>query len=197
MNPSDGEIQKEIYLKNMVSSSCIRLIRLVLTTKFSSLKVENCELGKVNIRYNPKEVNFIEVEKVLEEQGFEKIETEDERIVASIKKAAIEWVFLALNNIPLTQNSEYFSAKLQMPYYKLSKIFSNYTDSTLEKYMIALKMEKAKQLILTGEYTMSEIALILNYNSVQYLGNQFKKSTGVTMSDYKKNPTPPIVLEKL
>lgn len=181
----------------MVSSSCIRLIQLVLTTNFSSLKVNSCELGKVNISYNPEEVNFIEVEQALAEQGFEKIETEDERIVASIKKAAIEWVFLALNNIPLTQNSEYFSAKLQMPYYKLSKIFSNYTDSTLEKYMIALKMEKAKQLILTGEYTMSEIALILNYNSVQYLGNQFKKSTGATMSDYKKNPTPPLLLEKL
>ena len=35
------------------------------------------------------------------------------------------------------------------------------------------------------EYSLSEIAYMMDYSSVQYLSNQFKKITGVTVSSYK------------
>lgn len=74
---------------------------------------------------------------------------------------------------------------MQIPYSKLSKIFSSETGVTLEKYLILLKIERVKKLIINNEYTLSEIAYMLGYSSVQYLSNQFKKTTGFTVSQFK------------
>jgi AraC family transcriptional regulator len=38
-----------------------------------------------------------------------------------------------------------------------------------------------------GEFSLTEIAFKLQYSSVAHLSNQFKKVTGVTASDYKRN----------
>jgi AraC family transcriptional regulator len=35
--------------------------------------------------------------------------------------------------------------------------------------------------------TLSEISFMMGYSSVQYLSNQFKQITGISVSDYKKN----------
>jgi len=40
--------------------------------------------------------------------------------------------------------------------------------------------------LVYDELTLSEIALQLNYSSVAYLSNQFKKVTGLTPSYFKK-----------
>ncbi len=72
-----------------------------------------------------------------------------------------------------------------MTYNSLSKLFSERTGHTLEKYIILLKIEKAKELLSYNEYTLSEIAYMMGYSSVQYLSNQFRQITGYTVSEYK------------
>jgi AraC-like DNA-binding protein len=57
---------------------------------------------------------------------------------------------------------------------------------TLEKYIILQKIEKVKELIRFDEMTLSEIAYMMGYSSVQYLSTQFKKITGISVSEYKK-----------
>lgn len=47
-------------------------------------------------------------------------------------------------------------------------------------------MERIKELIDQNEYTLSEIAFMMDYSSVQYLSNQFRKETGLSVTDYKK-----------
>ena len=59
----------------------------------------------------------------------------------------------------------------------------------MEKYFIAQKIEKVKELILYDELSLSEIADRLNYSSVAYLSNQFKKVTGLTPSFFKQLKT--------
>ena len=49
-----------------------------------------------------------------------------------------------------------------------------------------LKIEKVKELLLYDELTLSEIAFQMNYSSVAYLSNQFKKVTGLTPSHFKQ-----------
>jgi YesN/AraC family two-component response regulator len=48
-----------------------------------------------------------------------------------------------------------------------------------------LKIEKVKELLERDEFTLSEIAYMLGYSSVQYLSNQFRKVSGLRVSDYK------------
>ena len=57
---------------------------------------------------------------------------------------------------------------------------------TIEKYHIAQKIERVKELLVYDELSLSEIAYQLGYSSVAYLSNQFKKVTGLSPSHFKK-----------
>ncbi|MCK4989031.1 MAG: helix-turn-helix domain-containing protein, partial [Bacteroidales bacterium] len=58
---------------------------------------------------------------------------------------------------------------------------------TLEKFIILNKIERIKELIDQEELTLSEIAFMMDYSSVQYLSNQFKQTTEMTVSEYKES----------
>jgi AraC-like DNA-binding protein len=59
-------------------------------------------------------------------------------------------------------------------------------NTTIEKYFINQKIEKVKELLMYEELTLSEIAYQLNYSSVGYLSNQFKKVTGFSPTYFKQ-----------
>ena len=58
--------------------------------------------------------------------------------------------------------------------------------NVLIKFLDSLKVEKAKELIMYDELSLSEIADLLNYSSVAHLSNQFKKITGFTPTHFKQ-----------
>jgi YesN/AraC family two-component response regulator len=76
--------------------------------------------------------------------------------------------------------------KMGISYQQISKIFSKYEPITLERYSILVKIEKVKEMIWSDEFSLSEIAYMMDYSSVQYLSNQFKKETGYSVTEYKK-----------
>ena len=78
------------------------------------------------------------------------------------------------------------SEELHHDYNYLSNLFSEIEGTTIEKYFIAQKIEKVKELLVYDELSLSEIAFRLNYSSVAYLSNQFKKVTGLTPSHFKQ-----------
>ena len=82
--------------------------------------------------------------------------------------------------------SNYLSQELHQDYNTLSNLFSEVENTTIEKYFINQKIEKVKELLVYDELTLSEIAFQLNYSSVAYLSNQFKKVTGFSPSHYKQ-----------
>ena len=81
--------------------------------------------------------------------------------------------------------SDLLSSKLHHDYTYLSNLFSEVEGTTIEKYFIAQKIEKVKELLFYDELSLSEIAFQLNYSSVAHLSNQFKKVTGLTPSHFK------------
>jgi YesN/AraC family two-component response regulator len=81
--------------------------------------------------------------------------------------------------------SDYLSDKLHYEYNYLSNLFSEIEGTTIEKYYIAQRIEKVKELIVYDELSLNEIAYQLGYSSVAYLSNQFKKVTGLTPSHFK------------
>jgi AraC-like DNA-binding protein len=56
---------------------------------------------------------------------------------------------------------------------------------TIEHFFIEQKIEKVKELLSYNELNLNEIADQMNYSSVGYLSNQFKKVTGITPTDFK------------
>jgi YesN/AraC family two-component response regulator len=159
-------------------------------------------LDQANIPYLRIQMGFVEflqsvnektIEQFLSKNNFHWIKSKNEVIVAQIKIAVIELVHYANNNNSIIRNSDYLVEKIGFSYPYLSNLFAEYEDQTLEKYIIAHKIEKTKILLLSGEMSLSEIAFQMGYSSVQYLSNQFKKSTGITVSEFKKLKNPKII----
>ena len=185
--------QTTLYIKNMVSNSCIKLVKQELE-RTGFIDVIQVTLGEAVIRYDAQVFDPKGIDAILKRQGFELIDNTDQKLVQQIKSSIIQLIFYGSNTNSILRNSDYLSEKLGHPYQYLSKIFSAQTGSTLEKYIILIKTEKIKELISYEEITLSEIAYRMGYSSVQYLSNQFKQVTGFTVSDYKgvgkKNRTP-------
>ena len=90
-------------------------------------------------------------------------------------------------NQPIMENySVYISNRMQLNYTYLANIFSELNGITIEHYIINQKLEVAKQLLLSGDYNIGEIADALNYSSIGHFSNQFKKVTGINPSEFKK-----------
>lgn len=61
-------------------------------------------------------------------------------------------------------------------------------------YILALKMEKARELLLSREYSITEIATFLGFCDAKYFTKKFKECNNHTPSDYVKkevHPSPP------
>ena len=185
MQPSSfATTPSSLHIKNMVSNSCIRIVREELE-KTGFIKVNYIELGRAEINFDQQVINLEGIDALLKKHGFSLIKDKDSRLVEEIKTAVIQLVFYGNNANSLIRNSDYLHEKLGHPYLHLSKVFSKKTGTTLEKYVILIKIEKIKEIISYDEMTLSEIAYMMGYSSVQYLSNQFKLITGYSVSEYK------------
>jgi len=169
----------------MISNSAIKLIEMYFNG-ITSIEIDEITLGKVSLAYDKSKISLVEITHHFEQLGFQEIVNPNAILVEKIKLAAIELIYLANNTSSLIRNSQYISDRVQESYPKISKVFSEVTGITLEKYLILLKIEKIKELVIQDELSLSEIAYMLGYSSVQYLSNQFKKITGYTVSQFKK-----------
>ncbi len=70
------------------------------------------------------------------------------------------------------------------PYY-FSKIFKEETGGGFVEYLTGIRIEKAKELLNTTEYSIKEICSMVGYADPNYFSRSFKKNVGVTPTEYK------------
>lgn len=68
-------------------------------------------------------------------------------------------------------------------------IFKKFTDSTPIEYLINYRIDKAVNLLNTTEKQISEIALDCGFSGSSYFTEMFKRNTGITPKEYRKNKT--------
>ncbi|WP_423242480.1 helix-turn-helix domain-containing protein [Zhouia spongiae] len=149
------------------------------------LNVKNIKLGEVTLEKELSPEEKAHFGRVLLTLGFEIIDDKKSRIIEKIKNVIIDLAHHQNSNNK-TNLSAVLSNELHHDYNYLSNLFSEVEGTTIEKYFIAQKIEKVKELLVYDELSLSEIAFRLNYSSVAYLSNQFKKVTGLTPSYFKK-----------
>lgn len=76
--------------------------------------------------------------------------------------------------------------KFSMSRSSLQILFKANLDQTPKKYINDLKLEKSKQLIQESKYTISEISLMLGFNSIHYFSRAFTAKYGMAPSEYSK-----------
>lgn len=164
---------------------CIRLVKRLLED--NRVIVNDVVMGEVKISYDPDLVDFAVITTLIEKEGFELIKDKDEQLAEQIRNAVIDLVHYSTFNA-MVRNSDYLVEKFNLSYQYISTLFSKQQNITLEKFIILQKIEKVKELIHYGELTLSEIAYMMGYSSVQYLSTQFKNVTGISVSEFKKDP---------
>ena len=64
------------------------------------------------------------------------------------------------------------------------KTFKRYSGYSPTEYRLNRKIERAKELLLTNEMTVSEVAEELNFKNIYYFSRIFTKKTGIAPKKY-------------
>ena len=172
----------KLYVRNMVCNRC----KMAVQTELEKVGLEavNIDLGEITLKEKPTAVQLEGLAQALNNLGFEMIDNQKSRLIEQIKTQIIKLVHYADTSIPL-KLSAILTDQLNHDYSYLSNLFSAVEGTTIEKYYIAQKIERVKELLVYNELSLSQIALQMGYSSVAYLSAQFKQVTGMTPSQFK------------
>lgn len=172
----------KIYIKNMVCDRCITAVTKIFNDAgFREMKVI---LGEVTVNKPVPSDKLDSIETSLNEVGFEIIGNANSRLIDQIKEIAMKYVYEHSEEITVNF-SDYLSDFMHKEYNSLSTLFSSVEGYTIEKYLINLKIERVKKLLIYDKKTLSEIAFDMGYSSLAHLSGQFKKVTGFTPTSFK------------
>jgi AraC-like DNA-binding protein len=142
------------------------------------------DMGVVDVMENITPGQREDISAALLKSGLELMDDKKAVLIEKVKNVIIEMVHYS-DELPKTNFSDYLSEKLNYDYTYLANLFSEVQGTTIEKFIIAHKIERVKELIIYDELSLTEIAWKMHYSSVAHLSNQFKKISGLTPSHFK------------
>jgi AraC-like DNA-binding protein len=148
------------------------------------LPFNSVDLGQVELMGNISDEQINQFRSALLKYGLELMDDKKSVLIQKIKNVIIEVVHYSEEPLPI-KFSEFLSQKLNHDYTYLANLFSEVQGTTIEKFFIAHKIERVKELLVYDEITLTEIAYRMHYSSLAHLSTQFKKVTGLTPSHFK------------
>ena len=174
-----------LYVKNMVCNRCVLYVERIL--KEFAIAYGKVNVGEIHLSSELEECKKQELGKYLQEVGLELIDKRLNQLIEKTKKLILD---VARNEVSPGEKKQklsyYLTEKLHLDYFYLSSLFSAAEGRTIENYFIEQRIEKVKELLVYDELSLSEIAYQLEYSSVAHLSTQFKKTTSLTPSQFKK-----------
>ncbi len=172
-----------LHIKNMVCNRC----KMVVKSELEKLGYHPVyiSLGEVTLEKELTNHEKATIDTTLKQVGFSVIDDRKSRLIEKIKTLIVELVHQNNNELK-TNLSDYLSSQLNNDYKYITTLFTEVEGTTIEKYFIAQKIERVKELLVYDELSLGEIAYQLNYSSVAYLSAQFKRVTGLTPSHFKE-----------
>ncbi len=175
--------KNKLFIKNMVCPRCISAIESVLEKmKIPFTKVI---LGEAELQVSLTGNRLREFDEAIKKEGFELIETRVNKIVEDIKKSVLAYI-ADLSTEKRLKLSSYITKHIHYDYSYLSDLFSSVEGITIEQFFILQRIEKVKELLVYEQLSLTEIAFETGFSSVAHLSAQFKKTTGLTASHFKK-----------
>ncbi len=108
---------------------------------------------------------------------------EDERVVEKIKKAKQ----IMIDNINEPPTVEELAETVDLPINLFKKSFKAFYGAPVYKYLLNYKLDLARQLLLSGQYSVKEIAYQMGYSAPTHFVVAFKNKFGITPKKYIKN----------
>lgn len=153
------------------------------------LHIVDIRIGEAEVLENLDQEQYLKLCLALRQNGLELIRNKLDILVQGIKSIIIDVIYNREEPLPYNL-SVHLSAELEHDYTYMSNIFSERSHTTIEKFYICNKIERVKHLLLCEELTLTEIAYKMHYSSLAHLSSQFKKVTGLTTTQFKKQNHP-------
>lgn len=173
----------KLYIRNMVCDRCKQAVGSVIIA--SGLHPLSLKLGEVEIQEELEKKGLLKLNERLVKAGFSLIDDKKGRLSEKVKTAIVEMVHYS-SEMPKVNLSKFLSDLLNLDYSYISNLFKEQEGLSIEQFVIAQKIERVKELLTYDELTLQDIADRLQYSSVAWLSNQFKKETGATPGQYRK-----------
>ena len=164
----------------------------VICKKILQEQLDKLDLSYTLVAFSEVEIKEKVTEKTLKElisnfndYGIEIVENSKSILIQKIKDVIVEMVYME-EKLPIAKNSAYLAEKMGYSYGYISNLFAEVTYTSIENFIILNRIELAKHLISTGELTFTEIAHKLNYSSLAHFCTQFKNTTGLTPTVFKR-----------
>ena len=139
----------------MACESC--KIFLKDTLKELNIPTVKVELGEIETSEDISDDDKKELNSKIKKAGLELLEKKQGVLIEKIRKVMIEYVYKS-DEKPNIKFSVLLSEELNHSYTYLANFFSEIEATTIEQFIISLKIERAKELIIFGEDSLSEIA---------------------------------------
>ncbi|MBP3267420.1 MAG: helix-turn-helix transcriptional regulator, partial [Ruminococcus sp.] len=68
----------------------------------------------------------------------------------------------------------------------LQRMYKKYFGKSIFEELIQFRLKKAKELLSSTDFTISQIAEMCGYATYAHFAKQFKACEGVTLSEYRK-----------
>ena len=169
----------------MVCPRCERTVGRLLAA--AGLQVKNVRLGEAEVVGEATTTQLGALRSSLRLEGFELLDDRTSRLVGQVKNLIVQEIHYEAQKPEAMNFSDFLAKKTGQDYSHLSKLFSSVEGVTIEKYVIAQKIERVKELLVYDEVTLGEIAFRMGYSSSQHLSNQFRQVTGMTPTQFKND----------
>lgn len=178
------EETQQLLIKNMVCNRCVMAVEEILLGM--GIETSEVRLGEVYLEnaLDPEQKEVLRQQ--LHSKGFELLGDYKEQLIEQIKNFIVNQIH---HQETLEQKAHWSAAigtKMGYDYAYLGRVFNELEGVTIGQYIIAQKVEKAKELLAYQELTLSEIAWKLGYSSVPHLSKQFKQVVGMSPSEFKR-----------
>ena len=144
----------------MVCNRCKIVVSNVFKT--AGIATKSVELGEVELGQPPSSIKMAKLSKELTSWGFEIIDDKRVQTIEKIKNLIVSLVHHSQENNK-TNLSVFITAHIFQDYNTLSNLFSEVAGTTIEKYFIAQKIEKVKELwfIMKQLYHKSQMSWVI------------------------------------
>lgn len=106
----------------------------------------------------------------------------NKRIEKVIRKVCFE----IRENIGQEMDFQRYAEENHMGYSYFRKMFKQYTGIAPLQYQLDLKIQRAREMLISTDKTIKEIAFELGFQSIHYFSRIFKKKTGMAPSEIRK-----------
>lgn len=171
-----------LHIKNMVCRRCVMTVEDIC--RDLGITDSKVTLGSVSFNTIPDSETMKNFHDRLRAVGFEPLKSHEHIMLENIKAAIRYYARHDPADIKY-KLSEFISRTINLDFRYASRMFSSIEGRTIQSYLMSQRIEYVKELLFDNELTLAEIADRVGFSSVAHLSRTFKKSLGVTISEFR------------